>query len=126
MSSKYSVISLDDGNDDDDILLTTINSNDQKNKIPSSTRNNSSWGNVTKSNLISTVLTHLISLTTSITYLFPYSLQALFSWYNEIIAIGNNRTLLDDDLLNLPSDMEGLHAPLLITHLLALAYLLIQ
>ncbi len=117
MSSKYSVISLDDGNDDDDILLTTINSNDQKNKIPTTARNNS-WVNVTNSNVISTVLTYLISLTTWITYLFTTSLQALFSWYNEIIAIGNNRTLLDDDLFNLPSDMEGSHTPLLMTRLL--------
>jgi len=43
----------------------------------------------------------------------------LFSWYDEIIAIGKNRTLLDDDLLDLPNDMEGklIHSVIqLITH----------
>jgi len=59
MSSKYSVISLDDGNEDDNVLLTTINSNVQKGKIPTITKSNSK-GNVAASNLINTVLNHLV------------------------------------------------------------------
>ena len=62
MSSKYSVISLDDdGDENEGIMLTSLNSNVHKSKIPTIVHNNTSWGKGINSNIISMVLTQSLN-----------------------------------------------------------------